>query len=898
MLVLFLLSAPQPAAAAFGDCPLVGTLENFEASGPPRTVTYDAEDFWIVEGNAAKKVTKHGKVCRQNYDLKSGAPRTSDIEIMKNYAEGLPALGMTITNTNRAPDEEVYATATKGGAEYWVRVFASNGNTISVMVLQAQAFKSTLLAAAANDCPLIGGLENFTASGPPRIRTYDAEDFRVIEGGAAKKVTKYGRVCNQNYDLNAGAPRSTDLEIIKNYAEGLPAAGMTITNTDRNEQDEVFATVTKDGTEYWSRVYPSNGNTVSVMVLQVQPFKSALLPAGVNDCPLVGGLQGFEPSGALRILTYEAEDFRVVEGGEAKKVTKYGKVCTQYYSQKAGQPHSTDLEIMKNYAEGLPAAGMTTTNTDRNAQDELYATVTKDGTEYWTRIWPSNGNTATVMVLQVQPFKSTLLPPGADDCPLVGGLQGFEPSGKPQTRTYASEDFRVVDGGKAQTVTKSGKVCTQIYGQKAGQPHSTDLEIMKNYAEGLPALGMTITNTDRNEGDALFATMSKDGTESWVRVWPSNGNTASVIVLQIEPFKSSLKAAQVVEEPTKTELKVTALRGGQPIPGAWCGVFPPGKTDGTPIGRARSGEAQTVAPDTYDVGCFVEENGVTTSGWLKGQHIGAGTTELTVEMPAKRAQVDLVFAAPAATQETVRPDQGDFPYLPSLPGSTLTGGRVDLSPFYAQPADAKQPELVANGSIVKEYRPPAGVGLAQLFGAYHTALLKAHWTIISEQHSAGVLMTAHYGDNGRNIWATLHLAESNYSIAVADATIVQSRLAADLGAKCHLALTGVLFDFDKSTLKPESDAVLQQVAALMAKDPALKLEIQGHTDNVGGEAYNQTLSEARARSVVTWLTQHKVAPARLTARGYGKTRPIASNDTDDGRAHNRRVEIANPACKQ
>jgi outer membrane protein OmpA-like peptidoglycan-associated protein len=83
----------------------------------------------------------------------------------------------------------------------------------------------------------------------------------------------------------------------------------------------------------------------------------------------------------------------------------------------------------------------------------------------------------------------------------------------------------------------------------------------------------------------------------------------------------------------------------------------------------------------------------------------------------------------------------------------------------------------------------------------------------------------------------------------------------------------------------------------MAHDVTLRLEIQGHTDNVGSDAYNQPLSEARAHAVVAWLTQHLVAPARLTARGFGKTRPIATNATDDGRAQNRRVEIANPACK-
>jgi OOP family OmpA-OmpF porin len=66
-------------------------------------------------------------------------------------------------------------------------------------------------------------------------------------------------------------------------------------------------------------------------------------------------------------------------------------------------------------------------------------------------------------------------------------------------------------------------------------------------------------------------------------------------------------------------------------------------------------------------------------------------------------------------------------------------------------------------------------------------------------------------------------------------------------------------EFNKSTPQPASDPVLQKVPDLLAKDSTLKLEVQGHTDNVGSDAYNQTLSEARARSVMNWLTKHGVA---------------------------------------
>jgi outer membrane protein OmpA-like peptidoglycan-associated protein len=105
----------------------------------------------------------------------------------------------------------------------------------------------------------------------------------------------------------------------------------------------------------------------------------------------------------------------------------------------------------------------------------------------------------------------------------------------------------------------------------------------------------------------------------------------------------------------------------------------------------------------------------------------------------------------------------------------------------------------------------------------------------------------------------------------------------------------VLFDFNKSTLQPASDPVLQQILDLL-RNPTQKIEVQGHTDTVGGDAYNQTLSEARAKAIVIWLTQHGIAGDRLTAKGFGKSRPIADNATDAGRAKNRRVEIADPNC--
>jgi len=107
-----------------------------------------------------------------------------------------------------------------------------------------------------------------------------------------------------------------------------------------------------------------------------------------------------------------------------------------------------------------------------------------------------------------------------------------------------------------------------------------------------------------------------------------------------------------------------------------------------------------------------------------------------------------------------------------------------------------------------------------------------------------------------------------------------------------IILRNIFFDTGKYNLKPESVSELKKLLEFMEHNPALKIEIGGHTDNVGGEAYNLELSENRAKSVFDFLTQRGIEPSRLTYRGFGYSKPIATNDTQDGRAKNRRTEIS------
>lgn len=99
------------------------------------------------------------------------------------------------------------------------------------------------------------------------------------------------------------------------------------------------------------------------------------------------------------------------------------------------------------------------------------------------------------------------------------------------------------------------------------------------------------------------------------------------------------------------------------------------------------------------------------------------------------------------------------------------------------------------------------------------------------------------------------------------------------------------FDTAKADLKPEGRKAVDQVAALLKSDPALKLSIEGHTDDVGGAAKNKPLSQARAQAVLAALTAQGIAAQRLRAVGHGQDRPVADNKTETGRARNRRVEL-------
>ncbi len=113
-----------------------------------------------------------------------------------------------------------------------------------------------------------------------------------------------------------------------------------------------------------------------------------------------------------------------------------------------------------------------------------------------------------------------------------------------------------------------------------------------------------------------------------------------------------------------------------------------------------------------------------------------------------------------------------------------------------------------------------------------------------------------------------------------------------LTTQCHAEVPGIYFDFNRATLDPRSSRGLEAIADVLRRQPTWRISIEGHTDNVGGDTYNQDLSTRRAAAVRAALVgDHAIAPGRLSSAGFGARRPVETNDTIAGRAHNRRVEL-------
>jgi outer membrane protein OmpA-like peptidoglycan-associated protein/membrane-bound metal-dependent hydrolase YbcI (DUF457 family) len=265
----------------------------------------------------------------------------------------------------------------------------------------------------------------------------------------------------------------------------------------------------------------------------------------------------------------------------------------------------------------------------------------------------------------------------------------------------------------------------------------------------------------------------------------------------------------------------------------------------------------------------------------------------------------IVFPPPAPHVEAIGV-RDDYPFLPPLAGARLIQTSRVALPLELKSATADDEAVLAGMTHLKKtYERAGAISSARFVNTYRDALFAAGWKVIDVTKIAEpviqpetVTVSAQYHENGRNLYARMSLEpDGPYEINVAD--VGAEDWAASLARECRVRIYSIHFDLDRASIRTfESEPTLQKLSALLKTKSAPPVEIQGHMDNIGpaGSAARQTLSEARAKAVAAWLTTHGVAANKVTAKGYGKARPVAENDSDLGRAFNRRIEIVRRDC--
>ena len=262
----------------------------------------------------------------------------------------------------------------------------------------------------------------------------------------------------------------------------------------------------------------------------------------------------------------------------------------------------------------------------------------------------------------------------------------------------------------------------------------------------------------------------------------------------------------------------------------------------------------------------------------------------------------LTFFAPVIAQEDAESSK-DPALFTRMPGFYIY--RYDDLQFdkYEFPVTSEKTQTVEGHSIFINYWLKDNVqqpSALQIVRNYTNAMKKIGGQLIYEYEDGGSQnVVLKLVKDGKETWAYVYAAGNTYNINIIEKEAMDQDVVADASSMAksieetgRVAVYGIYFDTGKSTLKPESQPTLQEIAKLMKANQALKLYVVGHTDNTGALDANMKLSMDRAAAVINALvSQHSVNAASLKACGDGPTAPVATNDTEEGKALNRRVEL-------
>jgi len=264
--------------------------------------------------------------------------------------------------------------------------------------------------------------------------------------------------------------------------------------------------------------------------------------------------------------------------------------------------------------------------------------------------------------------------------------------------------------------------------------------------------------------------------------------------------------------------------------------------------------------------------------------------------------LSLIFYSSAFTQEDIKGSK-DHPLFNRMPGYRIARYEENEFDVLKEFKDENRKKMNVEGHYYYfNYLVKKGSEAAsgpQVLRNYMNAVKNAGGTVVLEDGCCNVYLKLNKDNRITWVWVKAYKDAGSYQVWIVeeenmeqDIVVNANSMMSGINSEGRIALYGIYFDFDKSEVKSESNPTLQEIAKLLTENKNLKLYVVGHTDNVGDLSYNMKLSESRADAVVKNLvSNYKIDKSRLTPAGVGPLCPVTSNDTEEGKAKNRRVEL-------
>jgi OOP family OmpA-OmpF porin len=255
---------------------------------------------------------------------------------------------------------------------------------------------------------------------------------------------------------------------------------------------------------------------------------------------------------------------------------------------------------------------------------------------------------------------------------------------------------------------------------------------------------------------------------------------------------------------------------------------------------------------------------------------------------------------------SMQPDQDikgskDHPLLTRMPDFHISGYKDTEFDSYKFNVQNKTPEVIEGHKYYIQYNLNSGAadpGELKIRRNVQDALKKIGGKVVFDDNFNKTSTIVVQKDD-KETWVEVRSYSNMYRLNIVERQVMKQEITAnseamgnDIKSTGHVAIYGIYFDSGKTEIKPESDQAIEQISKLLLNDTSLKLYVVGHTDNVGTIEANMKLSKDRADAVVNSLiTKYGIPAIRLKAYGVASLSPVASNDTEEGKAKNRRVEL-------